>query len=410
MKSRFSWYLPPDISEVEDIWKNGELTVDANVLLDLYRYNDVTRESIISAMESFGSRAWISAQSAQEFFRNRKSVIASSDKEFREGAAILEELKSLSVEAISKLKKSRILKGEIVSKLELSSVKSIDDASRDLAAYRKAHPDYLKSDPILERLLALFDGKIGDEPDQDTYQALVSEGERRFAEKVPPGYLDDGKDGARAYGDFFLWRQTLDHAKKSRKAIILVTSERKEDWWERQSGKIVGSRPELYREAYDYAGQRVLIYQTERFLEMFSQRSGKEVSAEAVTEIREINSRRPTEPAVRVTQVVKEADSFDNSGTLEIELLRPLQNLTGSGRLSPHLLEVPSTSVSLVSAPDGCPPISVRAGSGTVYDFNVHIKSNVAGTPLAVGTYRFEYQSTVWENLLDDLDDVDEDE
>lgn len=108
----------------------------------------------------------------------------------------------------------------------------------------------------------------------------------RKKNKIPPGYLDDGKDEDRPYGDYYLWLQVIEHAKTVGCPVILVTSERKDDWWEKISGKTIGPRPELLREAKQVSGQRVLIYQTERFLEHALQRFKQPVNEIALEEIR----------------------------------------------------------------------------------------------------------------------------
>lgn len=83
MKNKFDWYFGPSAEEITTIWDTGILTIDANVLLDLYRYNEKTREDILKAMAFFGDRVWLSGQAAREFIRNRKAVIRSADKWLR---------------------------------------------------------------------------------------------------------------------------------------------------------------------------------------------------------------------------------------------------------------------------------------------------------------------------------------
>jgi hypothetical protein len=50
MRDRYSWYLPPTSEELDYIWNNGVLTVDTNVLLDLYRMTPDHRETLLSAI------------------------------------------------------------------------------------------------------------------------------------------------------------------------------------------------------------------------------------------------------------------------------------------------------------------------------------------------------------------------
>ena len=84
MKKTFSWYFPLSDAEVDEVWKNGLFTVDANVLLDLYRYNVATRDKLLEIIESFKDRAWLTHQTATEFFRNKNNVIAKAQDKFRQ--------------------------------------------------------------------------------------------------------------------------------------------------------------------------------------------------------------------------------------------------------------------------------------------------------------------------------------
>ena len=75
MKKEFSWYFPISEDEIDSIWKSGLLTVDANVLLDLYRYHESTRNSLINSLKEFKGRLWLSNQAAEEFIRNSKDPL-----------------------------------------------------------------------------------------------------------------------------------------------------------------------------------------------------------------------------------------------------------------------------------------------------------------------------------------------
>lgn len=414
MKSKFAWYIEPSAEEIKQIWQTGILTLDANVLLDLYRYHTQTKENLLKAIESFPGRVWISDQAAKEFIRNRKTVIASAGKTFREASGLLQEL-SKSVEgAIGRMRGHRLIPRPNLDELAQSLVVAIEKASAAVEIAANGHPDYFANDEILTRLLQVFDGRIGVAPDAAAYAALVAEGERRKLAKIPPGYMDDDKEGDRPYGDYMLWNQTLDLAKALSKPIILVTSERKEDWWEKHSGKSVGPRIELLEEAHTYAGQRVLIYQTDFFLEMASTMFGGPVDTNAVQEIREVSARRAAaiheQPAVRVRQSVSQSDPWDNAGILEIELLRPVTMMTGSGRFSPSLTDPPEIHVELANAPADSPKILVRAATGTNFDFNVHLKSAERGTMLPVGNYTIKYSASSFSSFVEGLLDDDSEE
>ena len=294
MRNEFSWYFRASESETKSIWDDGLLTLDANVLLDLYRYHENTRRSLLACIEHFKGRLWLSRQASEEFFRNRSKVIISATNGFKQATEELSKLsKALSI-AATQLQSNRIISADIAENLVSAVTSAISSAEQRVADENSAHPKFLSDDPLLERLLSMFEDAVGPAFSEEELKKAKAEAEQRKKAGVPPGFLDDHKDGDRPFGDFFLWRQVLDHAKAQSKPIIFVTSERKEDWWEKHSGLTVGPRLELLREAHEYSGQRVLIYQTDRFLEFATERAGGTIDTSAVEEIRAVDNLRAT--------------------------------------------------------------------------------------------------------------------
>lgn len=184
---------------------------------------------------------------------------------------------------------------------------------------------------------------------------------------------------------------------------MLVTSERKEDWWEEISRKTTGPRPELLREAKELSGQRILIYQTELFLEYALRRFEQPVNKMAIDEIRAV-SRWRTEFEIAVNlkeQSTTEATEDKNFGTLNVELTRPVRNFTVSGHLDPRMHIVPQLTAHLVKGPESLPRHTVNVGTGTTHDFNIHIICREPGVSLPVGSYVFGYEA-ICETLGDD--------
>lgn len=53
----------------------------------------------------------------------------------------------------------------------------------------------------------------------------------------------------------------------------------------------------------------------------------------------------------------------------------------------------PRLTVSLVKAPSNIPTYKLGGGTGTLFDFNLHIKSADSNNLLPEGLYVFEYQA-----------------
>jgi hypothetical protein len=287
MRTRYSHFLPLSQAKLDALWDTATLTVDANVLLDLYRYHADTRDKILRAFEEFNGRLWLSHQAGQEFFRNRLTVIATADKDLDDAEAQLKQLSS----PIDKLRGYRLVPKEVVATLGRGIKREVEAARAALKQSRDAHPNYLDDDSVLESVLALFDGAVGPEPSDAELLALRAEGERRQAQKIPPGYLDQRKDGEKTLGDYFLWAQVLAYAAKEGRPVILVTSERKDDWWEKHRGRRMPRR-ELIEEAAMVAKQRILLYETDHFLSTSEGRKGRSLAPRVAAEIRAIGMAR----------------------------------------------------------------------------------------------------------------------
>lgn len=396
MRKKFDWYLNPSKDELDSAWNDGILTVDTNVLLDLYRYHEDTRNSLIQSLQKFEGKKWLSHQAATEFFRNRTKAIISSEKAFKQAQDETEKLGGSLESAVAQLRGNRIIPMALAGELEGAVKSSIAQAQSKIDEAKESYPKFLQEDPILNQLLDIFDGAVGEDFKDEDKKKIEEQAEQRKNAKIPPGYLDDGKDEDRPYGDYYLWRQVIEHGKKEGRPIVLVTSERKEDWWEKISGKTTGPRPELLREAKLVSGQRILIYQTERFLEHALQRFKQPVNATAIEEIRAVSTwRSELEVAVRLQeQSVVENTGYRNTGTLSVELRRPVRNFTVSGHLDPNMHNVPQLVARLLRAPESLPVHRLGAGTGTTHDFNIHIVCGEPDVRLPVGSYLFGYEAT----------------
>lgn len=292
MRRRYGWYLPISPEELQAIWDSATVSVDANVLLDLYRHHEEARGRILEALQYFKGRLWLTNQAAEEFIRNRTSVIAKTSAEYEAARNAIKGLEEALAQARDVLRGHRLVLDSVPEELERRTLAATRDATAAVEAAKSSRPDFLKDDPILEAVFDLFDDAVGDAPSADERDRLGQEAKRRREEKIPPGYKDAQKDGQRADGDYLLWHEVLLHAKETQRPLILVTSERKEDWWEIQSGRKLGPRRELLEEAHAVSGQRVLILATDLFVERAAEQKGQKISQGLLFEIRQVSEQR----------------------------------------------------------------------------------------------------------------------
>jgi hypothetical protein len=79
----------------------------------------------------------------------------------------------------------------------------------------------------------------------------------------------------------------IDKAKESKKPIVLISGDVKDDWWLKRDGKRIMPLPQLKKEMLDKSGVDFHIYTADRFLELYKIPS-QEVDEKTIKEVRKI--------------------------------------------------------------------------------------------------------------------------
>lgn len=148
---------------------------------------------------------------------------------------------------------------------------------------------FLSEDPIYNSINKLFENKISEHYSKDKLEEIYKEGAIRYDKKTPPGYEDAKvKDSNKKFGDLILWKQIMDLAKEKNKPILLITDERKTDWWWKlKDGRNMGPKQELIEEIKSFANVDFHMYSSERFLSFGNQFLQEIVNEKAVEEIKQ---------------------------------------------------------------------------------------------------------------------------
>jgi hypothetical protein len=251
----FEAFKIPSVSETQSALKTSILAVDTNVLLNLYRYNKSTVADILKILEAARNQLFVPHQVVREFWRNRQTVISNLGAATKDVNAALKKNESSTEDAITRWAKSVALPHDQVDGL-VAEVKEFfakvqltvgNEPSRVSAQLPTSE------DELLQRLASLLDGAVGPKLSEDEWKDAVAEGERRVEHSEPPGYMDVDKlesdlpEGAA--GDYIVWLQLLQEGARSKKDLVLITADTKEDWWNRTDrGRLVGPRHELVDE------------------------------------------------------------------------------------------------------------------------------------------------------------------
>lgn len=283
LRGDFEHFYPLDDDAVMTAIKTGLVAFDTNVLLTLYRWQGEGRAQLFGALEKLGDRLWIPHQVGLEFQRRRLDVIAEKEKYLKTTQRDLDSaIKGLRDWAEGFGVRIGLDQGRVAAMSE--AVNSLRDRlAAEVTDARKVSDVSLRGrdrDPVLTKLEILLDNRVGEKMEPEALKAARKEAMRRVAERIPPGYEDAGKTDPT--GDYLVFRQLMDEAKKGHRPVVFVTDDQKPDWYWRIGDLYLGARPELRDEMMMEAGVPFVIMPTATFLIHAKEYLGAEVSRETV--------------------------------------------------------------------------------------------------------------------------------
>lgn len=290
MKKSFPGFYNPSDDELKKIWKSKKtlFVFDTNTLLNLYGYATLTKDDFFTILSEISDQIWIPYHVILEYQRRRLAIIRNEKAIFPKIDKCLNKIENIFTKDFKELELHRRFPSvdKNTKKLHDEMKKLITNYKRSVTHWDKKQPCVRSHDSIREKLHTILDGKIGEIPkDQEWLNEIYKKGEKRYENKVPPGYKDNGKennhqstfsysnlDYESKYGDLIIWNQLLEKAKdKEIDSIILVTDDAKEDWWyiiDSNGKKKIGPRAELREEICRESTIKIFeMYNTSNFLD-----------------------------------------------------------------------------------------------------------------------------------------------
>ena len=315
MKKLFAGFYRPTNSEFKKLWSTCIFVLDANVLLNLYRYPEPARKDLFTVLNKIKKRIWVPYQAALEFERNRLTVIAEQHRRFSEVKKVLGDAHNRLESGLRNLQLDK-RHSSIDPSSFLGNVKRLfDEFNEQLNKSEEEHTDVCDEDEIRDEISSLLEGKIGSPPKgQKELDDIYVEGESRYRNKIPPGFMDwekaEGSDPGefsyggllfkRIYGDLILWKQTIRHVKDAKiQSVVFLTDDNKEDWWmvvESKGPKTIGPRPELIDEIRREAGVDLFhMYSSEQFMKNAEEYLNVHIRGESIKQVRDLTVRRQSQ-------------------------------------------------------------------------------------------------------------------
>lgn len=278
MKNTFLEFNPISKDLIKKLWDSAIFVFDANVLLNLYRYSDDTSTKFLETIVKLKDRVWLPHQVGLEFNKNRLIVICDESNRYKEFSKKINDI----ILEVENKNRNPFLSASLFEKL--IEVKS--DIKKEVEEKIKFYEDSLNNDCLLDKINLAFESKVGNCYTTEELKKIIDEGEKRYKDKVPPGFCDIKKPESERYGDLIIWKQIISKAKSDKNDIIFILDDRKEDWWLEHQGKTISPRPELLKEFNIVSDKNCHFYKPFQFLEYSNQYSGNTIEDEIIEEVK----------------------------------------------------------------------------------------------------------------------------
>lgn len=317
MRDLFPGYYKPSEEDFSELWKNCVFILDTNVLLNLYRYSEESRNDCIKVLNKIETRLWIPHQVALEFQENRTKVIEEQEKTFDSIKGILKENQSQITGSLRKF--PSVNHDKLIDKMSqlfgefLEEIKPFENKQ-----LKSNDHDYIRD--IVDNLLK---GKIGEPPNEVELNEIYEEGKERYKIKYPPGFKDEQSKKQKApylcnqlsfkreYGDLILWKEILKEVKtRNWTHVIFITDDAKEDWWREEKGKTVGARPELVEEICKAGVSIFYMYTPERFLNFAKEYLEVDIKEESISQVKNISESKEAEEVEKQSNLTTGSSIF----------------------------------------------------------------------------------------------------
>lgn len=244
---------------------------DTNVYLRIYDYSPEFAVFAINCLSEIKESLYLTYTSFLEYKKHYMSKYASAKTKIENYDKRLNALTTKYREDILK-EFERIQQYHFpdIDSLQTTTVARINELTELFSEYYDEHEllvaindQYLIQDPI-KCFIDLLSQRILPSYTIEKIYELCDEGQKRFKNKVPPGFKDKDKHGIRQYSDFILWSEIIDYSNRNKRNVVFVTDDVKVDWWASvENDNSTSSRvfhPELIAEFEKKTGQKIVAY------------------------------------------------------------------------------------------------------------------------------------------------------
>lgn len=282
MKTGFEYYYRPNKAEVDTILKNGTFFFDTNILLDVFRVEKKSAQTLIKVFEYLKGRVKLPYHVVEEYHSDYLSVLVQQKVYLQNAITSLKDkekglLSFVNGKDYSKLSKyAKTILRQALDKANKSVIVSYNNTIKHLESE-------IQNDILINKLSEVFSSCVLPALSQEELETIYTEGLTLYPDEVPPGFKDANKDkkgilknpksgtikddSQNVFGDLVIWREILKYASANNVDVVFVSNDVKDDWICEICNEKHGPRIELLEEFYKKTGgHRILIYSFEQFV------------------------------------------------------------------------------------------------------------------------------------------------
>ena len=186
MRDAFPGSYRPSKEDFDLLWEEGVFVMDANVLLNLYRYSDDTREQMTAVLRGLKDRLWLPQQVAREFLDRRLDVIHGKRHSYETLRKYLDGARAEAERQLEGLHRDPITEAEDVLERVRNSLGELTDRLKEREGALPKETNSPEDDPIWRAVDELYAGKVGPPYPDDRKKKILEEGRKRYEARVPP--------------------------------------------------------------------------------------------------------------------------------------------------------------------------------------------------------------------------------
>lgn len=328
MKKGFEYYYRPNNEAVDNIIKSGTLVFDTNVLLDVFRVENKSSQTLLKLFDALKERVKLPYHVVEEYHEEYLSVLV------KQKVSLQNAVKTLKNKEKGLLVYSRNSDFSGLSKyaktiMDVSLEKAVKSITESYSKTIKHLENEIHNDLIINKLSDIFSDSVLPPLTDEELKSIYNEGITRYNKQVPPGYKDASKDkdgllkknkGSdvdedrfNLFGDLVIWKEILKYADTHQVDMVFVSNDVKEDWVCEICNEKHGPRIELLEEYYSHSsGHTILVYSFEHFISRLNSLMGIVSEKELKTAINSLDEpgRREERLKSRALKTVSEAPAL----------------------------------------------------------------------------------------------------